>query len=499
MTEYGLFLNGGWQAALHNRSMPSVNPATAEPWAKVAAAAPEDVDVAVTAARRAFDSGVFRDKPREERAAILNIIAAAIFDRTEELALAESLDGGATLSKSTTADVPTAGQAFLYYAELLAGAADEERFTEETPVKSTNVVRREPYGVCACITPFNFPLVVAAWKLAPALAAGNAVVLKPSPYTPVTTLLLAELCHQAGVPPGVVNVITGEGPELGAALCEHPGVDMITFTGSTKVGMQIMTTAARSMKKLTLELGGKSANIILADADLDAAVKGALFGIFFHSGQVCGAGSRILVHESVHDQFVEKMIEGARRIRLGDPRDPTTTMGPLVSSAQLANVDRYVRLGVEEGARCVLGGRRCTQEGLVDGYFYEPTIFCEARNDMRMVKEEIFGPVAAVLSFRDDEEALRLANESSYGLCAGVWSNNAERARAMADRLQAGTVWINDYLLVNIRFPFGGYKQSGLGRELGPHGLYEYQQLKHIHIGEANGPGEKFYFDLLLA
>jgi len=496
MTEYGLFINGRWEAGRGGRVTPTLNPATEEPWAKVAAADVKDVDAAVLAARKAFDSGVFRNKPREERAEILNNIAAAIFERGDELARIETLDSGATLSKTTTADVPTAGQTFLYYASLLAESADEERYTETIPVRSTNIVRREPYGVVACIAPFNFPLIVAAWKIAPALCAGNSVVLKPSPYTPVTALLLGEICKQAGVPDGVVNVISGPGPELGAALVDHPDVDKVTFTGSTAVGKRIMESGARQLKKLTLELGGKSANIVLPDADLDSAARGAVFGVFFHSGQICGAGSRILVHASIHDAFVEKLIAEAGRIRLGDPMELATTMGPLVSESQRDNVERYVQSGLAEGGRLVLGGRR--PPDLKKGYYYEPTIFTKARRDMRLVSEEIFGPVAAVMPFSDDDEAVRLANDSSYGLCAGVWSRDAARAQAMANRLEAGTVWINDYLLVNIRFPFGGYKQSGVGRELGPQGLLEYQQLKHIHIGEANEPGEKFYFDLLI-
>jgi aldehyde dehydrogenase (NAD+) len=495
MRELGLFIDGRWQAAAGGQTATSTNPATGEPWARVAAADARDVEAAVAAARRSFDSGVWRERPVKERAAVLSQITTLIFDRAEELALAEVSDAGGTIRKANLADVPATAQTFLHYSELLAGEKDEEEFEESTPVPSRNIVRREPIGVCACITPFNFPLAAAAWKIAPAIAAGNSVVLKPSPHTPVTTLLLAEICQQAGVPAGVVNVVTGPGPELGEALVTHDAVDKVAFTGSTAVGRRIMELAARTVKRLTLELGGKSPNLVLDDANLDCAVRGALFGTFFHSGQVCESGTRVLVQRSIHDEFVDKMVADARTLRVGDPMDPATMMGPLVSSGQRANTERYVGVGLEEGARCVLGGRRTA--GLERGYYYDPTIFTGVHNDMRIAREEIFGPVVSVIPFDDDAEALRLANDSLYGLGAAVWSRDLPRARALANRIQAGTVWINDYHLINVRFPFGGYKQSGFGRELGPQGLAEFQQLKHIHVGQPSDVGEKYYFGLL--
>jgi aldehyde dehydrogenase (NAD+) len=496
MRDFGLFIEGRFQAARSGRTVPTVNPATGEPWATVAAAGREDVDAAVSAARRSFDSGVWRNKSRAERAEVIGRIAQILFDRAEELALAEVQDGGGTIRKAQMADIPATGQTFMYYAELLAGLTDEEELSETTPVPSRNLIRKEPIGVCACITPFNFPMAAASWKIAPAIAAGNSIVLKPSPYTPVTTLLLAEICHQAGVPDGVVNVITGSGPELGEWLVLHPGVDKVAFTGSTPVGKRIMELAAPSLKKLTLELGGKSPNIVLDDANLDGAVRGALFGTFFHAGQVCESGTRLLVHEKVHDAFVEQLIAGAATLRLGDTLDPTTMMGPLVSERQRDNTERYVAWGREQGATCAFGGARPAE--LQRGYYYQPTIFTGVRNDMRIAREEIFGPVVSVIKFRDDDEALRLANDTMYGLGAAVWSRDEERALGLARRIDAGTVWINDYHLINVRFPFGGYKQSGWGRELGPWGLDEFQQVKHIHVGQPSDAAEKFYFGLLL-
>jgi aldehyde dehydrogenase (NAD+) len=495
MKQLGLFIDGEWCAAQGGATFQSINPATEEPWAEVAAAGPADVDRAMAAARRSFKDGDWRGRSREARGQVLAQIAAAILERSDELALAEVTDAGGTMRKANLADVPATAQTFQYYADLLAGGADEEVFSEEVPVPSRNIVRREPIGVCACLTPFNFPMAAASWKIAPAIAAGNSIVLKPSPYTPVTTLLLGEICRDAGAPPGVVNVLAGPGPELGEQMISHREVDKIAFTGSTQVGRRIMARAAERVTRLTLELGGKSPNIVLADANLDGAVRGALFGTFFHGGQVCESGTRLLLHEAIHDEFVERMVAAAREIKVGDPMDFASTMGPLISERQRANTERFVAAGREAGARTVFGGRRPPE--LPRGYYYEPTIFVGVANDMPIAREEIFGPVVSVLRFSSDEEALALANASDYGLGAAVWSRDLERARGLAERIEAGTVWINDYHLLNVRFPFGGYKQSGFGRELGPFGLEEFQQVKHIHVGQPSGPEDKPYLNLI--
>jgi aldehyde dehydrogenase (NAD+) len=495
MKEFALFIDGQWRGASDGRFFASINPATEEPWAQVAAAGPDDVEAAVTAARRAFDDGRWRKRSAAERAEVLSKVGALILERSDQLADYEVSDAGGTMRKANIADIPATAQTFQYYADLLGSLPEEELFDEQVPVPSQNVVRREPIGVCVGITPFNFPIAAASWKIAPAIAAGNSLIIKPSPYTPVTTLVLGEICHEAGVPPGVINVLAGPGAQLGEALVTHRAVDKVAFTGSTAVGKRIMELCAPQLKKLTLELGGKSPNLILDDANIDCAVRGALFGTFFHSGQVCESGTRVLVHAKIYDQFVEKLVATAKQIRVGDPRDFATTMGPLISQTQRESTERYVHAGREEGGRVATGGKRPAD--LPKGYFYEPTIFVDVKNDMRIAREEIFGPVVAIIKVADDDEAVRLANDSLYGLGGAVWSRDIARARKLAERIESGTVWINDYHLLNVRFPFGGYKQSGFGRELGPQGLAEFQQVKHIHIGEASDATDKQYLGLL--
>jgi len=355
----------------------------------------------------------------------------------------------------------------------------------------------EPYGVCAGIVPWNFPLAAAAWKVAPALAAGNAMVLKPSPFTPVSALKLAEIAVEAGLPPGLLNVVTAPEDSLGAAIADHPSVSKVSFTGSTNVGRTIMRRAAEQMKSVTLELGGKSPNIILDDADLEVAAHGALFGTFFHGGQVCTSGTRVLVPAHLYDEFLEIMVEGAKKIIFGDPTHEDTTMGPIATKAQYQKTREYVALGRQEGGRCIFGGER--PPGAEVGYYHQPTIFRDVHNDMKVAREEVFGPVVCVIPYSGgDEDALRIANDTMYGLASAVWSRDTDRAIQVARRIQAGTVWINDYHLLKVRFPFGGYKASGFGRELGPWGLKEYTQVKHIHVGEPGSLEDKFYFAMLL-
>ena len=500
MKEFGLFINGQWEAAKGGKTAPTINPATEEAWATVAVADREDVRKAVAAAKRAHDSGVWRNKSPQERGEILQRVAAALFERQEEVAAAEVQDGGGTLRKAMSMDVPGAAQTFMHFGQFICGdeykAMLQEEYEESVPIPSRNLVVREPIGVCAGITPWNFPLIMAAWKIAPALAAGNCVVLKPASVTPVTSLMLAEICTAAGVPAGAVNVISGPGGSAGEELATHPDIGKVAFTGSTEVGRRIMQLGAGTLKKVTLELGGKSPNIILPDANLDTAALGALFGTFMHQGQICESGTRVLVHESIHDVFVEKMIAGIKRIAIGDTMNMMTTLGPLVSAAQRDTVEKYVAVGNEQGAKCVAGGKR--PSNMPKGYYYEPTIFDAVDNKMRIAQEEIFGPVVAVIRYKDEDEAVRLANDSVYGLGGAVWSQNKDRAVALARRIETGTVWVNDYHMINLRFPFGGYKQSGVGRELGKWGLAEYHELKHIHVGESTPPEGKFYFQALL-
>jgi aldehyde dehydrogenase (NAD+) len=496
MREFGLYIDGGWQPAASGETFASINPATEEPWALVAAAGQEDVDRAVAVAKAAHASGVWRNTPARERADVISKAADLLVDRQEELVLAEVSDGGGTFRKANIADIPATMQALQYYAQLIRADVEETTEEEVVPVPSKNIIRKEPIGVIGAIVPFNFPMAAASWKIAPALAAGNTLVMKPSPYTPTTTLLLAEIFTQAGLPDGVFNVLCAPGPEIGSALVSHPDTDKIAFTGSTKVGKLVLRAAAEQLKPVILELGGKSANIILKDANLEGAVRGALFGTFFHSGQVCESGTRVLVDKSIYGTFVEMMAEGVKAIRVGDPMDMMTTMGPVISAQQRDNIERYVAIGKDEGARLVCGGKR--PEELPVGYYYEPTIFDRADNDMTIAREEIFGPVVTIIPFDDEEQALALANDSMYGLGGAVWTTDIDRGLAMARKIESGTVWVNDYHLINPRFPFGGYKKSGYGRELGPQGLAEYQQLKHIHLGEATGAEEKYYFGMLL-
>jgi acyl-CoA reductase-like NAD-dependent aldehyde dehydrogenase len=499
MKEFGLFINGQWEAAKGGKTAPTINPATEEPWATVAVADREDVRRAVAAAKKAHESGVWRNKSPEERGKILQKVAAAMFERLEEFAAAEVQDGGGTIRKGRMLDVPGAAQTFMHFGKYICGeeykAMLQEEYDEARPVPSKNLVVREPIGVCAGITPWNFPMILGSWKIAPALAAGNCIVMKPASVTPITTLMMAEICTQAGVPPGVVNAIAGPGGAAGEELASHPDVRKIAFTGSTEVGRRIMQLGAGTIKKVTLELGGKSPNIILPDANLDTAALGALYGTFMHQGQICESGTRVLVHESIHDAFMEKMVAGIKRIKIGDTMDLTTTLGPVVSAAQLNTVEQYVALGHEQGAKCIAGGKRPAE--MPKGYYYAPTIFDQVDNKMRIAQEEIFGPVVAVIRFRDEDEAVRIANDSVYGLGGAVWSANKDRALALARRIETGTVWVNDYHLINVRFPFGGYKESGVGRELGKWGLAEYHQIKHIHVGESTPPEGKSYLGLL--
>ena len=470
-----LYVGGQWVDALAGGTFPTVNPATEETLTHVAEGRAEDIDRAVGAARKAFEEGPWAKMSGSDRGRLLWKIGDLLEARVAEVAEIETLDSGKTITESSRVDVPMAADCFRYF----AGWASKIE-GETVPIRAPffNYTLREPIGVVGQIIPWNFPILLAAWKVAPALAAGNTIVLKPAEQTPLSALRLAQIAEEAGLPPGVLNVVTGFGPTAGGALVDHPGVDKIAFTGSTSVGQEIMRRASGSLKRLTLELGGKSPNIVFADADLEAAVRGAGNGIFYNKGEVCTAGSRLFVEEALHDTFLDRLSAFTSKLQQGDPLDPRTRLGPQVSEAQMARVLSYVDKGKGEGARLVLGGERAPGKG----YFVRPTIFDGVRNDMTIAREEIFGPVLSVLRFREIDEVVRLANDTPYGLAAAVWTKDIKKAHRAARLLRAGTVWINSYGLYDSAMPFGGYKMSGFGRELGHHGLLEYTQTKSVWV-----------------
>ena len=492
---YQLVIGGELTDAASGETFDSIDPSTGEPFAPVAKAGKEDVDRAVGAARAAFDEGPWPRMKGRERATALLKVADLVKQNAPALADLESRDAGHTIRMAKNADVGMVISTFRTFAEL-AGREDDEEPLPRNPA-SYNYVRREPIGVCAAITPWNFPIQMAAWKIAPAIAAGNSVVLKPASYTPLTSIELGRLCLEAGLPEGVVNVLPGPGAAAGESLVEHEGVDKVAFTGSTEVGRRIMQLASGTIKKCTLELGGKSPAIVLDDVDMDYAVDGVTWGIFFHNGQVCTAGSRAFVQRAIYEDFVAELVKRAEEHVVGPATDPASDLGPLVAKTQLETVERYVEIGQQEGAKLLTGGERATVEGHEGGFYYRPTIF-SAENTMKVAQEEIFGPVLVVIPFDDEDEAVRLANDSIYGLGGAVWSGNTQRAVKVAEQLRTGTVWINDYHMINPKYPFGGYKQSGIGRELAGYGLNEYTEVKHVH-GDLGTPKEQKLFGVLLS
>src|SRR6266702_3842404 len=475
-----LLIDGQWTDGA--KKFDTINPATGEVLTQVVEASPEAIDRAVSAARRAFEdrSGAWRKMSASERGRLIWRLADLVEKNIDQLAELETLDNGKPIFESRYVDMPMVIDVLRYYAGWATKIHGETVNTFETAFTYT---LREPVGVVGLIIPWNFPLLLASWKLGPVLACGNTIVLKPAEQTPLTALRFGELAIEAGVPAGVLNIVTG-GPETGKAIVRHPGIDKIAFTGSTAVGKEIMHSAADTLKRVTLELGGKSPNIVFADSDIDNAVKGAINGIFYGKGEVCNAGSRLFLESKLKDEFTEKLVARASKMRPADPLYPKSRLGAIVSQEQMQTVLNFIEAGKRDGAKLVAGGARVAVDGS-KGFFIEPTIFGDVKNNMKIAREEIFGPVLSVLTFDDVDQVVELANRNQYGLAAAVWTRDIKKAHTVSRQLRAGTVWINTYGLLDAALPFGGYKSSGFGRELGAHAVEHYTELKTVWLNMA--------------
>ncbi len=473
-----MYINGSWVEAKSQKTREIMNPFNQEVIVEASEGNEEDVQAAISAARKAFDQSEWKTTPANERGKLLYQIAALIERDQEELARLETLNTGKTLIESE-ADMVDIAEVFRYF----AGLADKNggEMIESPIPNSISKVVREPIGVTALILPWNYPLLQAAWKIAPALAAGNTIVIKPSELTPLTTVKVTELIEEAGLEKGVFNLVLGAGNIVGQVMADSPLVDFISFTGGIETGKNIMTSASGNLKKIALELGGKNPNIVFADSDLETALDQALNAVYFHAGQVCSAGARLLIEDGIHDWFVEQLVVRVKKIKLGDGFDEETESGPMISAEQRQKVERYVDIGKEEGAKLLVGGKRPEDPTLANGFFYLPTIFSDCTADMRIVQEEIFGPVLTIERFTSEKEVIALANDTNYGLAGAVWSTDIQKAERVANQLRMGTVWINDFHPYFAQAPWGGYKQSGIGRELGKTGLEEYTELKHVY------------------
>ena len=480
LTEFPMYINGKWCESHSGKWIESVNPFTTKSWARVPQGQVADVEYAVQSAKQAFVT--WSQTNASTRAKILRRLGDLVAEHADELAHLESQDNGKLLTEMSMQlkYIPE----WCYYYAGMADKIEGSVLPADKP-NVLNFTRYEPLGVIACITPWNSPLMITAWKCAPALAAGNTVVIKPSEFSSVSALKLATLIEQAGFPPGVVNIVTGYGHEIGEALVKHHDVAKVSFTGGVATGQRIYQSCADQLIPVCLELGGKSPNIVFEDAHINHAINGAMAGIFAASGQTCIAGSRLLLHDAIYDEFVEELLNKTRQIQMGDPLDPHTQIGPICTEAQYEKILSYIQIAKDEGAHCALGGCAAARPECGDGWFVEPTIFTEVDNSMRIAQEEVFGPVLSIIRFHDEDEALSLANDTPFGLAAGVWTENMARAIRCTEQLHAGTVWVNTYRMFSYLSPFGGYKQSGLGREGGFAGLHEFLQSKSVWINLA--------------